>query len=97
MNEPSLDYAGILETAMKTGPQRLQRFSTVGRYVECRIKLNTVDFHFLIQFLNLSMGKLFRFYFLKGPYGKRNKRFFSKTLTLLNQFYMNDHPMINKE
>jgi len=37
VNEPSLDYAGILETAMKTGPQRLQRFSTVGRYVECRI------------------------------------------------------------
>lgn len=33
VNEPSLDYAGILETALKTGPQRLQRFSVVGRFV----------------------------------------------------------------
>ena len=33
VNEPSLDYAGILETAMKTGPQCLQRFSSTGRYV----------------------------------------------------------------
>ncbi|CAC5408908.1 SLC36A [Mytilus coruscus] len=33
VNKPTLDYASILETALQTGPERLRRWSSVGRMV----------------------------------------------------------------